>query len=161
MYLCWRMDLQRALYLILMSEKFQQLRIEILPATDFTVNGRVVNFVFICSSQNWLIPSKMIGRFRNWNIGQSGFLVGHVRCPTFISTTEEGVHWSVIEHGMMSLTFQTAVQKNEAKLSSFVQFENEMASPCFTTEQCTTFYVLTVLEPSHIQSGVIAGTVLW
>ena len=35
---------------------------------------------------------------------------------------------SVIEHGMMSLSFQTAVQKNEAKLSSFVQFENEMES---------------------------------
>ena len=29
---------------------------------------------------------------------------------------------------MTSLSFQTAVQKNEAKLSSFVQFENEMAS---------------------------------
>ena len=29
---------------------------------------------------------------------------------------------------MTSLSFQTALQKNEAKLSSFVQFENEMAS---------------------------------
>ena len=29
---------------------------------------------------------------------------------------------------MTSLSFQTAIQKNEAKLSSFVQFENEMAS---------------------------------
>ena len=29
---------------------------------------------------------------------------------------------------MTSLSFQTAVQKNEANLSSFVQFENEMAS---------------------------------
>ena len=29
---------------------------------------------------------------------------------------------------MTSLSFQSAVQKNEAKLSSFVQFENEMAS---------------------------------
>ena len=28
---------------------------------------------------------------------------------------------------MTSLSFQTAVEKNEAKLSSFVQFENEMA----------------------------------
>ena len=28
---------------------------------------------------------------------------------------------------MMSLSFQTAVKKNEAKLSSFVQFENETA----------------------------------
>ena len=37
------------------------------------------------------------------------------------------MHCSVIEHGMTSLSFQTAVQK-EAKLSSFVQFENEMAS---------------------------------
>ena len=34
----------------------------------------------------------------------------------------------VIEQGMTSLSFQTAVRKNEAKLSSFVQFENEMAS---------------------------------
>ena len=34
----------------------------------------------------------------------------------------------IVQHGMTSLSFQTAVQKNEAKLSSFVQFENEMAS---------------------------------
>ena len=38
------------------------------------------------------------------------------------------MHCSVIEHGMMSLSFQTVVQKSEAKLSSFVEFENEMAS---------------------------------
>ena len=38
------------------------------------------------------------------------------------------MHCSAIEHGMTSLTFQSAVQKNETKLSSFVQFENEMAS---------------------------------
>ena len=38
------------------------------------------------------------------------------------------MHCSVIEHGMTSLSFQTALQKNEAKLSSFVQFENEIAS---------------------------------
>ena len=38
------------------------------------------------------------------------------------------MHCSVIEHGMTSLNFQTTIQKNEAKLSSFVQFENEMAS---------------------------------
>ena len=38
------------------------------------------------------------------------------------------MHCSVIEHGMTSLSFETAVQKNEAKLSSLVQFENEMAS---------------------------------
>ena len=38
------------------------------------------------------------------------------------------MHCSVIEHGMTSLSFQTAVHKNEAKLSSFVQFGNEMAS---------------------------------
>ena len=36
------------------------------------------------------------------------------------------MHCSVIEHGMMSSSFQTTMQKNEAKLSSFVQFENEM-----------------------------------
>ena len=83
------MDLQRALYVILMSEKFQQFRIKILLATDFTLNGRAVDFVFTCSSQNWLKPMKMIEHFRNWNIGENGFLVGHVRCPTFISTTEK------------------------------------------------------------------------
>ena len=38
------------------------------------------------------------------------------------------MHRSVIEHGMTSLSFQTSVQKNEAKMSSFVQFGNEMAS---------------------------------
>ena len=38
------------------------------------------------------------------------------------------MHCSAIEHGMTSLTFQYAVQKNETKLSFFVQFENEMAS---------------------------------
>ena len=32
---------------------------------------------------------------------------------------------SVVEHTMTSLSFQTAI---EAKLRSFVQFENEMAS---------------------------------
>ena len=31
----------------------------------------------------------------------------------------------VIEHDMTSLRFQTAIQKNEAKLNYFVQFENE------------------------------------
>ena len=29
---------------------------------------------------------------------------------------------------MTSLSFQTAVQKNEEKLSSYIEFENEMAS---------------------------------
>ena len=42
--------------------------------------------------------------------------------------TQEGVLCSVIEHSMTSLSFQTAIQKNEAKLSSFVQFENKMVS---------------------------------
>ena len=58
------------------------------------------------------------------------------------------MHCSVTEHGMTSLSFQTAIQKNEAKLSSFVQFE-----------QSTTTYVLTVLEHSYVQSDVIACTV--
>ena len=40
------MDLQSALYSILMSEKFQQVRIKILPETDFTLNGRVFDFMF-------------------------------------------------------------------------------------------------------------------
>ena len=35
---------------------------------------------------------------------------------------------SVIEHGMTPLSSQTAIQKKEAKLSSFVQFEREMVS---------------------------------
>ena len=38
------------------------------------------------------------------------------------------MHCSVIEHSMMSLSFQTAVQKNEGNLCSSVQFDNEMAS---------------------------------
>ena len=38
------------------------------------------------------------------------------------------MHRSVIEHGMTTLCSQTAVQKNEAKLNSFVQFEYEMTS---------------------------------
>ena len=38
------------------------------------------------------------------------------------------MHCSVIEYGMTSLSFQTAVQKNEGKLSFFKQFENGMAS---------------------------------
>ena len=36
------------------------------------------------------------------------------------------MHCSVLEHGMTSLSFQISIQKNEAKLSSFVQFENEI-----------------------------------
>ena len=35
-----------------------------------------------------------------------------------------------MEHGMTSLSVQTALEKNEATLSSFVQFENEMVSYC-------------------------------
>ena len=38
------------------------------------------------------------------------------------------VHCSVIEYGMTSLSSQTAIQKNEAKLSSYVPFENDIAS---------------------------------
>ena len=61
-----------------------------------------------------------------------------------------------------SMSFQTTVQKNQAKLSSFVQFVNEMTSYVrfSAAEQITTSYVLTVLEHSHIQSDVIACTVL-
>ena len=40
------------------------------------------------------------------------------------------MHYSVTEHSMTSLSFQTAVQKNKVKLSSFVQFGNEMVSYC-------------------------------
>ena len=35
-----------------------------------------------------------------------------------------------VQHGMTSLSFQTAMQKNEEKLSSFVQFKKEIASYC-------------------------------
>ena len=59
---------------------------------------------------------------------------------------------------MTSLSFQTAPQKNETKLSSFVQFENLIL--CSITEQCTIFYVSTVLEHSQIKNDVIACTVL-
>ena len=38
------------------------------------------------------------------------------------------MHCSVIEYSMTSLSFRTAIQKTEAKLSSFMLFENEMAS---------------------------------
>ena len=58
------------------------------------------------------------------------------------------MHCSVIEHSMTSLSFQTAVQKNEARLSSFVLFENSGVILCSITEQSTTSYVLTVLEHS-------------
>ena len=40
----------------------------------------------------------------------------------------EGVLSLVIEHGMTSLSFHTTIKKNEAKLTSFVQFEKEMVS---------------------------------
>ena len=38
------------------------------------------------------------------------------------------MHCLVIEQGMTSLIFQTAIQRNEVKLSYFVRFKNEMAS---------------------------------
>ena len=38
------------------------------------------------------------------------------------------MYCSLIEYSMTSLSFQIAVQKNEAKLSSFVQFEDFCAS---------------------------------
>ena len=41
--------------------------------------------------------------------------------------TQEGVLSSVIKHGWRHSSFQTVVQKNEAKLSSFVQSKNEIA----------------------------------
>ena len=42
--------------------------------------------------------------------------------------TWEGVHCSTIEHGITLLSVQTAIQKKEAKLASFEQSENRMAS---------------------------------
>ena len=56
------------------------------------------------------------------------------------------------------MSFQTAVQKKEAKLSSFLQFENEIASYCALELNKT--YVLTVLEHSDLQNDVIACAVL-
>ena len=61
---------------------------------------------------------------------------------------------------MTSLSFQTALQKNEAKLSSFVQFETKWRHIVSITEQSITSYVLTVFEHSHIHCDVIACTVL-
>ena len=62
---------------------------------------------------------------------------------------------------MTSLSFQTAIQKNEGKLSSFVQFDKRNGViQCSITEQSTTFHVLTVLEHSQKQNGVIAYSVL-
>ena len=50
---------------------------------------------------------------------------------------------------MTSLSFQTVIQKNEEKLSSFVHSENEMGSyRALYVKKSTTFYVLTVLEYS-------------
>ena len=72
------------------------------------------------------------------------------------------MHFLVIEHSMMSLSFQTAIQKNKAKLSYFVQFENEMMSYmyCALKLNKAQIPVLAVLEHSHMQSDVIACTVL-
>ena len=42
------MDLQRALYLISMSEKFQRVRIKIRPATDFTKKVVVMVKILTC-----------------------------------------------------------------------------------------------------------------
>ena len=72
------------------------------------------------------------------------------------------MHCSVVDQGMTSLSFQTAVQKNETKLRSFVEFDFKRNGviPCSITEQSTTSYVLTVLEHSHVQSDVIGCTVL-
>ena len=70
------------------------------------------------------------------------------------------MHCSVIEHGMTSLILQTAVQKNEAKLSSFVQFENEMTSYRVLQLNKAQLPMLCFLEHSHIQSDVVACTAL-
>ena len=53
---------------------------------------------------------------------------------------------SVIEHSLISLSFQTAVQfetamKNEANLSSFVWFGNDL-KPCSVIEQSLCFEVV-------------------
>ena len=64
---------------------------------------------------------------------------------------------------MTSLSFQTAVLKNEAKLSFLCSLKIKWLHTVLyksITGQSTTSYVLTVLELSHIQSDVIACTVL-
>ena len=48
---------------------------------------------------------------------------------------------SAIEHGMTSLSFQIVLQKDDEKLGSFAQFENEMVSYRAVIEQSTTSYV--------------------
>ena len=60
---------------------------------------------------------------------------------------------------MTSLSFQTAVQKNEAEFFCSVWKRNGVIS-CSVTEQSTTSYVLTVLKHDDMQSDVIAYTVL-
>ena len=57
---------------------------------------------------------------------------------------------------MTSLSFQTALQKNEAKLSSFVQFEKEMTSYRGLELNKAQLFIFFVLEDSHIQSDIIA-----
>ena len=64
------------------------------------------------------------------------------------------MYCSVIVHGMTSLSFQTAVLKNEAMLSSSVHFENEMVSyRALLLNKTQLFHVLIVLEHSHIQTS--------
>ena len=70
------------------------------------------------------------------------------------------MHCSVIEHGMTSLSYRTAVHKNEAKLNFLCSLKTKLRHTCSVTEQSTTSYVLTVLEHSYIQRDVIACTVL-
>ena len=59
-----------------------------------------------------------------------GFASPNITLPDQINMILVSVLFNkcIIEHGMASLSFQTAVQKNEARLNSFVQFENEMTS---------------------------------
>ena len=46
------------------------------------------------------------------------------------------------------------MQKNKAKLSSSVQFENKAGQTlCFITEQSTTFHALTVSEHNYMNSS--------
>ena len=56
-------------------------------ATSSTSCGRLGWLVSYSSKKMDQILYKMVWQFHKQNIGQNGFLVGHVRCPAFISTT--------------------------------------------------------------------------
>ena len=81
--------------------------------------------IYLNKSRSWEILKFSIARvWTSWS-GDTNFK------PTDLEIQvpqPPNQYCSVIEHDWRQLSFQTAVQKNEEKLSSFVQFEKEMAS---------------------------------